>query len=652
MAPLAADASALFQPISIGAMELANRIVMPPMTTMLAEANGEVGERFCAFYAARARGGAALLTSETVEVHPYTHNLSIGDRGFTAIYHDRFTPGLARLTERVHSEGAKISVQLHHAGNAMVQIDPSAPPLAPSPIPYPGGAMPRALSVEEIQELVLAFGAGARRAREAGFDAVDIHGGHGYLIAQFMSAFFNRRSDEYGGDLPGRLRFPLEILREVRRNVGDDFPIIFRFSGDERVADGRSPAESSAIAPHLVAAGASCLSITSGMHFRLDDVVAGLGRPRGGNVESAATIKSAVDVPVMVAGKLGDPLFAASVVARGEVDLVAIGRALVADPEWPNKVRREQAGSIRPCISCNQGCIGALSVGMLFTCMVNPEAGRELELADEAQSRAERPKRVWVAGGGPAGMEAARVAASRGHEVTLFESSQELGGQFRLASFPPRKQELASYLRYLRGQLMQLAVDIRLGDELTSARVRQQRPDVVVVATGGAPIASDLPGTSRENVCLAVEVLEGRSTVGQRVVVVGGGQVGCETAEHLDKLGRDVTLIEMGPGLAPEELPLPRASVLRSLEERRIRTLTETRLLEVGEDCVVVERDGQRERLARVDSVVLALGVRSRDELARELEGEIEELFVIGDARQPGNAVAAIAAAGEIARKL
>jgi len=462
------DSRCLFEPIRINSMELENRIVMPPMTTLLAQASGEIGERFIAFYAARARGGAALLTSETVEVHPYTHNLSIGDRGFCAIYDDRFSPGLTHFVDRVHSEGAKLSVQLHHAGNAMVQIDPSKPPLAPSAIPCPGGQMPRALSVDEIGEIVQAFGTAARRAKETGFDAVDIHAGHGYLIAQFMSAFFNRRTDEYGGDLHGRLRFAREILREVRSNVGDDFPIIFRMSGDERVPDGRNQEESVAIAPSLVAAGADCLSISTGMGFELTHTVAGLGMPKGLNVATAAAIKSAVKVPVMVAGKLNDPLLAAAVVARGSVDMVAIGRGLVADPEWPNKLREGRPETIRPCVACNQGCIGTLSVGLPFTCLVNPEAGRELELPIEP---ATRPKHVWVAGGGPAGMEAARMAALRGHKVILFEGEPELGGQLRLASIPPRKQELAPFLRYLHAELLRLKVELHLGEALTAAAV-------------------------------------------------------------------------------------------------------------------------------------------------------------------------------------
>jgi len=437
--------------------------------------------------------------------------------------------------------------------------------------------------------------------------------------------------------------------REVRSKVGDDFPIIFRMSGDERVPDGRNQEESVAIAPSLVAAGADCLSISTGMGFELTHTVAGLGMPKGLNVATAAAIKSAVEVPVMVAGKLNDPLFAAAVVARGSVDMVAIGRGLVADPEWPNKLREGRSETIRPCVACNQGCIGTLSAGLPFTCLVNPEAGRELDLPIEP---ATRPKRVWIAGGGPAGMEAARTAALRGHQVTLFEGEQQLGGQLRLASIPPRKQELVPYLRYLHGQLVRLKVEIHLGEALTSAAVQKGGPDAVVVACGGTPVTADLPGFSSEHVCLAVDVLDGRALTGQRVAVVGGGQVGCETAEHLDKIGRDVILLEMQSELAVGELPLPRKILLRALEATRVRVFTNTRLLEVEQESLLVEREGEHEKLDDVDSVVLALGVESRSDLARELEGKVPELHVIGDAKQPGNAVSAIAAGAEVGRRI
>jgi len=647
------DASAraghLFEPLRIRSMSLANRIVLPPMTTMLANADGTIGERFIEFYAARARGGAGLITSETVDVHPYTHTLSIGDRGFSAIYDDRFLPGLARFAERMHREGAKVSLQLHHTGNAMVQTDPALPPLAPSAIPYPGGPTPRALAADEIQEIVHAFGRAARRAVEAGFDAVDVHGGHGYLIAQFLSAYFNRRTDDYGGDLTGRLRFAREVLREVRRNVGDETPIIFRMSADERIDGGRGVLESVAIAPPLVEAGADCLSITTGMHFDLTYTVAGYGVPKGLNVDAAAAVKAAAGVPVIAVGKLNDPLLAESLIAEGKADLVAIGRGLVADADWPNKVRDGQWDEIRPCISCNQGCIGALVSGLPFTCLVNPEAGREWELTLERTAAA---KRVWIAGGGPAGLEAARVAALRGHDVTLYERSDALGGQLLLASIPPRKQEIAPYVRYLVQQVKRLGVKIALGEELPPSLRGDAWPDAVVVATGSRPGEPAIPGVGGENVVTAHDVLAGTAQTGARVLVAGGGQVGCETAEFLHEQGKQVTLLEMRPELVPDERVVPRRWRLRNLARTSLRVLTSTRIVEIDGERVAVEREGGREVLAAFDTVVLALGAEPESRLARDLAGKVAEIHVIGDAREPAGALAAIAAGYEVGRRL
>jgi 2,4-dienoyl-CoA reductase-like NADH-dependent reductase (Old Yellow Enzyme family)/thioredoxin reductase len=630
-------------------MKLANRIVMPPMTTLLAGSDGEVTDRFIDFYTERARGGAALICAETAEVHPYTHNLSIGDRGFTALYDDRFIPGFRRFTAGIHAAGAKASVQLHHSGGAMVMVDPSLPPLAPSAIPCPGGQLPRALSIGEIEEIVEAFGAAAGRAREAGFDAVDIHGGHGYLIAQFMSAYFNRRSDEYGGDLLGRLRFPIEVLHAVRRNVGEDFPIIFRFSVDERVPEGRDVEESTAIAPLLVEAGADCLSITTGMHFTLLHTVPAMGMPKGLNLRDAAAVRAAVDVPVMAVGKLNDPVLAEAALAQGQADLVAIGRGLIADPELPRKFKDDRWEDIRWCIACNQGCIGGLVAGSPFTCLVNPDAGREGEMKLEPASVA---RHVLVAGAGPAGLEAARVAALRGHRVTVYEQSDTLGGQFHLASLPPRKQEISPYLRYLRRQLDHLCVEIVLGKALTAALVAEADPDVVIVATGSRPFVPAMTGIDAGNVVTAHDVLAGKASVGERVLVAGGGQVGCETAEFLDKSGKQITIVEQQPELAADVAKVPRDNLLHSLRQTDVKAVTSARIVEITADGVRVERAGRHEALGGADSIVLALGVTPVGGLAEEIADRVPEIHVIGDARRPGSALDAIAAAAEIGRQI
>lgn len=638
----------LFTPLTIKSMELKNRIVMPPMTTILGNADGTVSDAFIDYYTTRARGGAALITAETVEVHPYTHNLALGDRGFTAIYDDKFIPELRRFTDSIHTAGAKTSVQLHHGGRAMMMLDPSSPPLAPSAIPHPGGTVPRELTIDEIEELVEAFAEGARRARDAGFDAVDIHGGHGYLIAQFMSAYSNRRTDKYGGDLSGRLRFPLEMLRSVRKNVGDDFPIIFRYSADERIEGGRNAEESAAIAPLLVEAGADCLSITTGMHFTINYTVASMGLPKGLNIQATAAVKAAVGVPVIAVGKLNDPIVAESALAEGKADLIAIGRGLIADPELPNKLIEGRWEDVRSCIACNQGCIGGLMNGSPFTCMVNPEAGCEREMMTPAPES----KRVLVAGGGPAGMEAARTAALRGHEVTLYEKEAQLGGQFRIASLPPSKQDISPYLKYAITQLSKAGVEIVPNQPLTESIIAEVKPDVVIVATGGQPLIPAIPGIEGANVVTALDVLTGKAATGQRVLVAGGGLIGCETAEFLDELGKDVTLVEKLPELAADQIMVPREALLRRIEQSSITTITSANIIEITAYGIVVEREGQQITIDGMDTIVIAMGTIPVNTLAGEIIGNVPEIRVIGDADQPGKALDAIAAGARVGREI
>jgi len=639
----------LFSPLKIKSMELRNRIVMPPMTTIMANADGTVGDAFIEYYTTRARGGAALITVETVEVHPYTHNLALGERGFTAIYDDRFISGLKRFTESIHSAGAKCSVQLHHTGRAMIMLDPKYPPLAPSPIPHPGGSVPRELTIGEIEGLVEAYAEGARRARDAGFDAVDVHGGHGYLIAQFMSAYSNRRIDRYGGDLLGRLRFPMDVLRAVRKKVGDDFPIIFRFSADERVPGGRDVNESAVIAPYLVEAGADCLSVTTGMHFTLYYTVPMMVLPKGLNVDAAAALKAAVDVPVMVAGRMNDPILAESVLTRGKADLIAIGRGLIADPELPNKLQQDRWDEVRPCLACNQGCIGGMFSGSPFCCMVNPEAGHEQEMVIKP---ALQPKRVLVAGGGPAGMEVARTAASRGHKVTLYEKSVSIGGQFSIASLPPLKQGFAGYIKYVRNRLESDGVSLELNHELMIEDIAQEKPDTVVVATGGKPLIPGIPGIDGSNVVNASEVLTGIKVTGQNILVAGGGLVGCETALFLDELGKNVTIVEQLGELASDQIMVPRETLLRKLSETDISVVTSARIVEIIKDGAIIEQRGNRETISGMDTIVIALGVESVNELAALIKNLVSEVYVIGDAEKPGKALEAIVSGARIGRQI
>ena len=642
----------LFTPMRIKTMELKNRIAMAPMGTLMAAEDGNPSERLTHYYELRAKGGAGLIMVEDAAAHVSTA-FGMGEIGVAAMYDDKFIHGWTKFNERIHAAGAKTSIQIWHPGRQSPAMGPDKPPIAPSVLPCPCPTcqdLPHEMSIAEIEEMIESFAQAARRVKESGFDAVEIGGAHGYLVAQFMSAYSNRRTDKYGGDLRSRMRFALEIVSSVRAKVGPDFPIIFRFSADEVVLGGRNLDESLTIAPWLVAAGVDCLHVSMGVYANVNTItVAPSYVPKGYILRAAQEIKKAVSIPVMAVGKLNDPLVAEEAVAQGRADLVAIGRGFFADPDWAKKAAAGDLEDIRWCTGCMQGCIHTLMTAYTTKCQVNPEVGREQRMAIV---RTDNPKRVLVIGGGPAGMEAAKVAAMRGHQVTLYEKEAELGGQFRLASVPQGKQEILPYLKYQARQLEKNKVTVVLGKEAGASTLAELKPDVVVVATGGKPKVPDIPGIRGQNVVTAQDVLAFKAITGKKVLVAGGGMVGCETAHLLTSYGRDVTIVEMLPELAGDMVPGPRYYVLQSLAEHKVRAITSASILSITPDGVTYSRDGQTETIGGMNTIVLAMGTAPSDELAKQLEGKVSQVHVIGDAQNPTNAMEAIAAGAQLGRAI
>ncbi len=642
----------LFEPLTIKSMTLKNRIAMAPMGTLMAAEDGTPSERLIDYYEVRARGGVGLIMVEDVVIHP-SLAFGMGEIGLGAMFDDNLVPGWKRLTDRIHQAGAKASVQIWHPGRQAPSMGPGKSPWAPSPLPCPCPNcqdMPHTMTIPEIEKIVDCYAQAARRVKEAGFDSVEIGGAHGYLIAQFMSAYSNRRADRYGGDLRSRLRFPLEILQACRQAVGEDFPIIFRFSGDERVPGGRNLDESVAIAPWLVAAGADCLHVSTGVYVNAETyITAPMAVPKGHLLQASEQIKRAVNVPVMAVGRLNDPVMAEQAIAQGKADLVAVGRGIYADPEWANKVAAGETEDIRWCVSCDHYCLHSLMTAYTTRCMVNPEVGREGQMAITPSLE---PKRVLVVGGGPAGMEAARVAALRGHDVTLLEKEPELGGQFLIACIPPTKQEIIPYLKYQVRQLDRAGVKVRLSTQATAGLIQELRPQVAVIATGSTPLVPDIPGADGPNVVTARDVLTFKSATGRRVVVAGGGMVGCETADFLSSYGKDVILVEMLADIAGDVPPGPKHFLLQRLAEQGVRTMTSATLKSIATGSVVIGRNGSEERIEGVDTVVLALGSIPVSELAGLAQTGVAEVYVIGDAEQPGQATEAITAGARIGRAI
>jgi 2,4-dienoyl-CoA reductase-like NADH-dependent reductase (Old Yellow Enzyme family)/thioredoxin reductase len=638
----------LFEPIKINSLELKNRLIVPAMGTNLANSDGTVSDRLKAFVLARAKGGFGLITTEAVGVSPHSKTL----RYELELWDDRFVASFRDLAEAIHAHGAKIAVQLCHPGR-QTSRSLSSELVAPSPIPCPFVIdTPKELSVEEIQEVEDQFAQAARRAKEAGIDAVEIHGAHGYLVAQFMSSYTNCRTDAYGVTLEGRLRFPIEIIRRVREEVGPKYPIIFKISGDERVPGGRDIQETKLLVKFLDQAGVDVFYVSTGVYGSFQYIVAPMSVPPGFNVCAAAQVKGVSSVPVIAAGRISDPYLAEAILEEELADLIAFGRSSIADADFPKKVASGNLDDIRWCVSCNQGCIGRVLKGQPISCMVNPEAGREEEMSLVPTSRS---KKILVVGGGPGGMEAARVAALRGHDVHLYEKDNRLGGQVNLAVIPPSKQEFAKALSYLITQIKKAGVKVKLNTQVTEETIDDLKPDSVIVATGGRSIVPDIPGIHKEKVKAVSDILNGSARPGRNILIIGGGLIGCETADLLSQFrGRKVTIVELLHDIAMDCVEESRHFLMKRLQEQNVTIITGATVREIEDDVVTLERHASEEKLSGFDTIVLAAGSKAENGLFQNLEKtqKIKEMYIIGDAKEPRKAIDAIAEGAEIARKI
>ena len=518
----------LFEPVSIARLRLANRIVMPAIHLSYTP-QGFVTDGLVAFYAARAAGGVGLIIAGGCPVDELG-----GGQYMIGLSREEFLPGLRRLTETVHQQGSPIAAQLYHAGRYSLSAEIGQQPVAPSPIASPlTRETPREMTKEDIELTVGNFAAAAARAKQAGFDAVEISASAGYLISQFLSPITNVRQDEYGGNFENRTRFALEVVHAVREVVGPDYPILVRIAGNDFVEGSNTNREAVRFAQALEKATADAIDVTGGWHeTRVPQIT--MTVPRGAFAYLAQGVKQSVHIPVISSNRYSDPMLAEKMLRHGVTDLIAMGRPLIADPELPNKAMQGRLDEINTCVACNQGCFDSIFARQPVACMVNPRAGREGQHYPEP---VEKHKRVTIVGGGPGGMQAAISAASRGHEVTLLERAGHLGGQLNLAAIPEGREELSNLVVSLGSALSREGVDVRLGLEATPEAVLSTTPDTVIVATGAEPVTPDIPGTAGQHVVQAWDVLSGKADVGDRVVVLGGGATGCLVSLYLAQMG-------------------------------------------------------------------------------------------------------------------
>jgi 2,4-dienoyl-CoA reductase-like NADH-dependent reductase (Old Yellow Enzyme family)/thioredoxin reductase len=654
----------LFEPGRIGKMELRNRIIAAPLGygfTFATKPNGFATERLIAYNEARARGGAGMIQLTTGALaRPHATTLIFGP-GVLNIRTDEQAESARRFTQAIHAQGARVSFLIGHIGAILARIVQQRPP-----VEYPElmkvvaptgtrdsltGFWTHSLTVDEIADIVEAFGQAAGRGKAAGFDAVLIHGGHGYLIHEFLSPRTNRRNDEYGGDVEKRTRFPCEIIRRVRKQVGPDFPIIVRMNGDDFLEGGIRLEEAVRHARMFEDAGVDALDISSGPFETHQWQFPTMYQPFGTLVPLAGAIKKAVKVPVIAVAKL-DAVHGEKVLQEGLADFIEMGRALMADPDLPNKAREGRLDEIRPCIYCGH-CQEHGTEGSYATCTVNPAMGRELEYKVEP---AVRRKKVMVIGGGPAGMEAARTLAERGHEASLYEKSDRLGGQWDiLAHYRPEADRL---INYLSKGLERSGVEVHLNHKVTPQMVRELKPEAVVVATGSTSTTLDIPGINGKNVVQATEVLNGKAEAGQQVVIIGGRIVGINTALFLAEKGKNVSIVtrsKIGRGLSHNTKLILYEYLIKQGVRLYPYTIPDS-VTEKGLNVLIDSGEPPEKdyifSFLKADTIVLAVGAVNDNRSGEELSGLMPEVYQIGDCAGRRGIFAAMREGSETGRRI
>ncbi len=626
----------LFEPIRVGSVTLKNRIVSTAHSTRFAE-DGMVGDRFCDYHEARAKGGVGLIITEAQPVHPS----SVPRMGMIHNWNDRVIPGFKNLAKAVQKHGAKLFGQISHHGRQMSSSITQRSILAPSALPCPlKREVPKEMEIEEIQEIVDHFGKAAGRLKEGGFDGVEVMIGHGYLLNEFLSPAMNKREDEYGGSLGNRLRIIFEILHSVRKNVGDDFTCGIRMSGDEFIKEGLTLEEMKEVARLLEGTGqVDYLNVSAGNYAVPHFIVPPWYVPPGAFVYLSAGIKEEVNLPVGCIGRINDPLLAEKILESHQADLVGMCRALIADPELPKKAMEGRLEDIRPCIGCRQMCSGVGSATTLFLgCTVNPSVGYERER--EIPSPCEKKKKILVIGAGPAGLEASRIAASRGHQVILCEKNRELGGQVELFTRDPMRAEFGGLIRFLIKQNEKLGVEVRLGEEMTPEMIMRENPGAVILANGSTPWRPPIPGIEREEVLDAWQVLKKEKDVGPNVAIIAGReghQAPLSLAEFLVDQGKKVMVFsELSVVGADIEVNTFRMLYQR-LFEKKVDLRPFTGVKEIKDRKVVIHNvfTKNEEEIDGIDTVVIAAGNRSNNQMYRALKGKVRELYAIGDCVSP-----------------
>lgn len=642
--------SHLFSPIKVGETVVKNRVFMPPISTNLAD-KGYVTDALVAHYAARAKGGVGLIVTEVTTVEP-TYIYLPGDM---SIHDDSFIPGWKKLTEAVHQYDCKILPQLFHPAYMAFPIPGTPRLIAPSNVgPYYAKEAPRSVTKEELKVIIKQFGEAALRVKTAGADGVEIHAAHAHgLLGGFLSPLYNKRTDEYGGDISCRLRLTLEVIEEVRKMCGKDFIIDVRISGDEYTDGGLNINDMIYVSKTLEKAGVDMLHVSGGTTIARGSSIPAPGTKMGAHALLSEEIKKHVSIPVATVGRITEPWIADELIANDKADICMMGRANLCDAEFVNKAMDGHVEDIRPCIGCLR-CLTGIMFGKRVSCTINPSL--EIENEDTIKE-AEEKKNILVIGSGPAGMEAAFVAHKRGHHVVLCEKDDKLGGEMNLAAVPIAKQDLTLVIKYMAHKLE--GVDVRLNTEVTLEMLKNEFKDYeVITGTGASPIVIN-PFTQFKSWMTADDVLAGRAFPGRKIVIIGGGSVGCETADYLAPLindlfprNRDVTILEMANGVMMNESGPGRSLLVRRMMEKGVKIITSAKVDSVTETEINYTQDDVTHTIKDADTLIFAAGYKKNPAVEEMLEESGLNYHMIGDAHEIGNIKTAITEAYNLTKDL
>lgn len=654
----------LFTPIKIGNITVKNRIYNPPHATIFADQNFLPSEKQVYYFAERAKGGAGLI----VVGGSVVHRNSLAHLGFNLVSDERSIPGYKKIADAVHEHGALILSQLSHHGRQTTGIYSRLPPVSPSPIPcvlY--RETPKEMEKEDMEEIIEGYIQGAKNVQQAGFDGVEIYAAHGYLLSQFLSPHSNKRVDEYGGSLENRMRFPLEVIDAVRKAVGNEFLVGLRVNGDDFTAGGLNLDDAKAISKKFEDTKQIDYISVSGITYNsLPLLVADMSFPLGVFVHLAAGIKESVDLPVVCVNRINDPVQAEKILADGQADMIGMCRALICDPELPNKAKEGRLDDIRHCIACNQGCMTREIRNAPIGCTYNAAVGEEKELGIGTLKPATQRKKVMVLGGGPGGMEAARIAAARGHDVSLYEKSDELGGQINILTKVETRKEFQDVVRYLGNQINTLGVKVNLGIEVSPEIVISEEPDAVVVATGSVPLRTGfsairpdkerLLGVDQDNVLTVWDVLLERKEVGEKVLLIDEefDFQSTSTAEYLAAKGKKVQIVTRLPYVGVEINFTSFGPQMQRLRSSGVVLTSMTGVKEIKGNTITlydIYTNEERE-IKGVDTVVISMGNHANNDLYKQLKGSVGELYAVGDCVAPRRVIDAVYEGHRVARLL